>query len=332
MVAPIRLGVLGCADVAVRRVLPAVAATPGVDLVAVASRDAAKAERVAAAFGGRPLHGYERLLDRADVDAVYVPLPSGLHAPWVRRALLAGKHVLAEKPLTTNLADTVELVGLAEAAGLVLRENFMFVHHGQHARVRELVADGVLGELRAFTAVFAIPERPAGDIRLRPELGGGALLDVGGYPVRAAQLLLGPDLEVAGAALTDDPALGVDLDGGALLRRADGVQAQLSFGLRHHYSSGYHLLGTRARLTVEHAFTPPAAHRPVLRIDRQDHREDIVLAADDQVARAVAAFADAVRDGPVGDPSIVAQARLVAHIGLAARPSPDNALDGVSHG
>ena len=328
---PLRLGLVGCADVAVRRVLPAVAASPDVELVAVASRDPAKAERVAAAFGGAPVTGYERLLDRADVEAVYVPLPSGLHAHWVRAALRAGRHVLAEKPLTTDLADTEELVDLARDARLVLRENTMFVHHSQHAMVMRLLADGVLGELRSLSAVFAIPPRPPGDIRLRPELGGGSLLDVGAYPVRAAQLLLGPELEVAGAVLNDDPELRVDLDGAALLRRADGVVAHLSFGLRHHYGSGYRLHGSRGRLSVEHAFTPPATHRPVLLLERQDSREERVLPADDQVLNAVGAFARAVRDGPLTDPSIVAQARLVAHIRLAARPGPTR-VDEVPHG
>jgi dTDP-3,4-didehydro-2,6-dideoxy-alpha-D-glucose 3-reductase len=325
---PLRLGLLGCADVATRRVLPAVAASSEVTLTAVASRSADRASAVAAAFGGTPVPGYDALLGRTDVDAVYVPLPSGLHAHWVRAALRAGKHVLAEKPLTTGLAATTGLVELARARGLVLRENAMFVHHAQHRRVRELLADGVLGELRSMDAVFAIPPRPPGDIRLSPELGGGALLDVGAYPVRAAQLLLGPELDVVGAALEGAP---VDLAGAALLRRADGVLAQVAFGLRHFYGSAYRLHGSAGRLDVTHAFTPPAAHRPVLVLERAGSREEIVLPADDQVANAVAAFARAVRDGPPGDPSIVAQARLIELIRLAARPGPAPRLDEVTH-
>ncbi|WP_158842900.1 Gfo/Idh/MocA family protein [Saccharothrix deserti] len=323
---PLRLGLLGCADIAIRRVLPTAATLPDVDLVAVASRDLAKAESAARPYGADPVAGYRALLDRDDVDAVYVPLPSGLHAPWVRRALRAGKHVLAEKPLTTSLADTVALVEQARSANLVLRENFMFVHHGLHHHVRRLLDDGVIGTVRWLSAAFAIPTRPADDIRHRPELGGGALFDVGAYPVRVAQFLLGGDLDVVGATLRHDPVYGVDLSGAVLLQRPkDGVSAQLAFGLEHRYTSTYQLVGTTGTLTVEHAFTPPAHHRPVLRIERQDHREEHVLAADDQCRNALAAFARAVREGPLVDESIVLQAELVERAHRAASGQPSSA-------
>lgn len=316
---PLRLGVLGCADVARRRVLPAVAAVPELELAAVASRDLAKAEAFAREFGGTAVEGYQRLLDRDDIDAVYVPLPSGLHADWIRRAVKAGKHVLAEKPLTTELAETEELVALAESAGVVLRENFMFLHHSSHRRVRELLDGGALGELRSFSATFTIPARPPGDIRLRPELGGGALFDTGAYPLRAAQLFLGPRLAVAGAALQHDEDAGVDVGGGVLLRRADGVTAQLTFGLAHRYTSGYRLLGSEAELSCAHVFTPGADHRPVVRIDWQDRHEELVLPAEDQCANAVRAFAAAVAEGAGTDGSSVTQARLVEDSRRAAR-------------
>ncbi|MDQ3403048.1 MAG: Gfo/Idh/MocA family oxidoreductase [Actinomycetota bacterium] len=336
---PIRLGLLGCADVATRRVLPAVAAQPGIELTAVASRRLDKAERVTRAFGGVAVEDYQRVLDRGDIDAVYLPLPSGLHGPWIRRALMAGKHVLAEKPLTTDLTTTVELVSLARERGLVLRENFMFAHHSQHDRVLDLVADGAIGDLRSFSATFAIPPRPAGDIRYQRELGGGALLDVGAYPLRAAQLLLGPKLDVVGAALRHDDELGVDVGGGILVRRADGVTGHLSFGLEHRYTSNYQLLGSSGRLSLDHVFTPPPSHRPIVRIERQDHQEEFVLSADDQCANAVAAFVRAVREGPVVDDTVVIQAGLVERSRLAAdrrvgasQGAPMPQPDGTTHG
>ncbi len=336
----IRLGLLGCADVASRRVLPAVLATEGITLAAVASRNLAKAQAVAGQFGGVAGEGYEWLLDHDGIDAVYLPLPAGLHYPWIRRALEAGKHVLAEKPLTTSLAESAQLIGLAQAAGLVLRENFMFVHHSQHEFVRNAVASGMIGDLRSITATFAIPARPAGDIRYQRELGGGALLDVGGYPLRAAQLLLGQQLEVVGAALRFEESLGVDVGGGALLQRDDGVIGHLGFGLQHRYTSTYQLLGSTGQLSVEHAFTPPATHRPSVRLQRQDHQEEFVLAPDDQCANAVAAFVHAIRNGPLVDDSILAQAALVdgCHRGSTDRGSaalllaPMPQLDGSFHG
>lgn len=315
----IRLGLVGCADVAARRMLSAVAATPGIRLHAVASRTAGKAEEMTRRFGGIPVTGYQALLDRDDVDAVYVPLPSGLHAEWISRALVTGKHVLAEKPLTTSPADTKDAVALAQRHGLVLMENFMFPRHSQHDTVRALVADGAIGELRGFTATFTIPARPRDDIRYQAELGGGALLDVGGYPVRAAQLFLGPALRVRGASLRHDTELGVDTGGAALLTDRDGVTAQLTFGLAHAYASRYSFLGSRGQLTLDHVFTPPATHRPVVRLDRQDHREERTLPADDQYAGSVRAFADAVAgQGDHGVDATLRQAELVDEIRLCA--------------
>ncbi|WP_282700348.1 Gfo/Idh/MocA family oxidoreductase [Streptomyces sp. CC219B] len=318
--APVGLGLLGCADIAVRKVLPALAAAPGgLRLAAVASRTPEKAKEVAARFGARAVAGYPELLADPEVESVYIPLPPALRAPWVRAALDAGKHVLAEKPLTADPAETAALATLAESAGLVLWENCMFVHHSQHHYVRALVADGAIGELRTIQAQFTIPPRPADDHRLRPDLGGGALLDGAGYPVRAAQFFLGDELTVLGASLKPHPAHGVDIAGDALLRHADGVTAHVGFGMEHFYVSRYQLLGSTGRITVEHAFTTPPAHRPLIRIDRQDHQELRTLPADDHCANTLTRFADAVRaGGPADTATSVAQARIVAAIREAA--------------
>lgn len=311
----IRLGLMGCADIALRRMLPAVAATDGIELAAVASRAPETARFVAQCAGAEPVDDYRALLRHPGVDAVYVPLPPGMHAEWIGRALRAGKHVLAEKPLTISPTTTAEVVALARASGLVLRENYMFLHHGQHRRVQELLREGTIGELRAFSASFAIPARPSEDIRLRPELGGGALYDVGGYPLRAAQLLLGPDLKVLGASLRPGPGQRVDLGGSALLRRSDGVTAHLTFGMDHQYVSEYGLLGSAGRIRLRHAFTPPADHRPVLHIERGTTTEELVLQAEDQCAAAVAAFVrDIVGNDVTPDAAAVGQAGLIAAI------------------
>jgi predicted dehydrogenase len=311
--------------VAARRILPAAAAVPGVRLVAVASRERGKAEAFAARFGGVPVQGYRALLDRDDVDAVYLPLPPALHAEWIAEAVGAGKHVLAEKPLTTSGADTARLAGLARRQGVVLMENFMFPWHGQHRAVRRLVDSGAIGELQSFASAFAIPQRPRDDIRYRAELGGGALLDVGGYPIRAALTFLGPRLEVRGAVLRHDEDLGVDVGGAALLATPDGITAELSFGLRHAYTSGYRFTGSLGRLSVEHVFTPPADHQPLVQLVGPDGREQRTLPPDDQYARSVEAFVAAVRGGPAPDLEVtVEQAKLIDRVRAladAGRPS-----------
>ncbi|MEV0001594.1 Gfo/Idh/MocA family oxidoreductase [Micromonospora sp. NPDC050980] len=316
------MGVLGCADIAWRKTLPALAAVPRLRLTAVASRTADRAARFADRFGGTAVTGYPALLARDDVDAVYLPLPAALHAPWVERALRAGKHVLAEKPLATVEADARRLVALAADLGLVLAENYMFTRHSQHAEVRRLVAAGVVGEPRLLTAAFAIPALPADDIRYRPDVGGGALADVGGYPLRAATMLLGQGLEVVGATLRRDPARGVDLSGTVLLVTPDGVAAQLAFGMEHAYRCEYEIWGSAGRLRLDRAFTPPATWKPVLRVERGGEVQERVLAPDDQFVAALGAFADAVgtgTDSGLQGPAILRQAALVQRIRDTAR-------------
>jgi NDP-hexose-3-ketoreductase len=295
---PVRFGVVGCADIAWRRTLPALDAEEGAEIVAIAGRSEEKTERFAGRFGAEAVHSYEALVAHPGVDAVYVPLPLMLHAPWTERALLAGKHVFVEKPLAHDHASAARLVGIAAERGLVLLENFMFLHHSQHAAVAARLADGVVGELRGFSCAFTIPPKPEGDIRYQPEVGGGALHDIGVYPVRAALRFLGPDVEVAGATLRRDPARGgVVLSGNVLLSTPSGVTAQLTFGMEHSYRTEYALYGSTGVLSLDRVFTPPASFQPVLRVQRQDHREEITLPADDQFAGIAALFVRAVREG-----------------------------------
>ncbi|MFE7283292.1 Gfo/Idh/MocA family protein [Streptomyces noursei] len=337
MTRPLRLGVLGLASIARRRMLPAMAACPDVQLTALASRDVSAAEQAAAQYGCQAAPDYTALLARPDVDAVYVPLPAALHAAWTRAALDAGKHVLAEKPTTTNAAETRALLSLARTRGLVLAENVMFLHHAQHATVQRLVRDGAIGEVRSFAAQFSIPGLPDDDIRHRPELGGGALADVGVYPLRAALHLLGADLDVVGAALTHGAGRQVETAGGVLLRSATGVTAHLTFGLDHAYRSWYELCGSTGRLVVDHAFTPPADHAPVLRIERGTGSEELHLPPDDQVTNTLTAFAAAVRtprQHPEPDPMVLRQAELldaVRHRAVVHHARPATAHHAARH-
>ncbi|MFE7076869.1 Gfo/Idh/MocA family protein [Streptomyces sp. NPDC057620] len=317
----LRMGVLGCADIAVRRILPAIVEHPSVRLVAVASRDGARSARLAARFGCAAVTGYRALLDRDDIDAVYVPLPPGMHHEWVAEALTAGKHVLVEKPLSTTYEQSAELVATAARLGLALTENFMFLHHSQHAAVRNLAREEI-GELRVFSSSFGVPPPDPSSFRHDARLGGGALLDVGVYPLRAAQLQLAGELDVLGACLRVDEATGVDVAGSALLSTATGVTAQLDFGFQHSYRSAYALWGSRGRISVPRAFTPPREHRPVVRLEQQDRTTEVTLAADHQVGNALDAFAVAALSGTgraaLGD-ALLRQALLVEQVRKAAR-------------
>ncbi|MER7481307.1 Gfo/Idh/MocA family oxidoreductase [Streptomyces sp. NPDC126510] len=322
---PLRFGVLGCAEIARRRMLPAMRAEPGIRVTALASRRPETADAWAVEYGCDAEDDYAALLARTDVDAVYVPVPAALHGRWAEAALRAGKHVLVEKPLTTDVRSTSALLALAAERGLVLAENVMFVHHPQHETVRRLLAEGAIGELRSLQAAFEVPALPDDDIRHRPQLGGGALFDVGLYPVRAALHLLPGPLSVVEATLSYRPDRAVDMGGRAVLRTPQGVTARLSFGLNHPYRSRYELRGSQGRITVDRAFTPPADHRPLVRLTDGSTGPDgrvLQLEAYDQVARTLTAFTGAVRAGGGGalgsDPVLLDEAVLLRDIREAA--------------
>lgn len=313
----LNIGVLGCADIAWRMVLPAVERAADVRTVAVASRDAAKAARFADKFSCDAVVGYEALLARSDVDAVYIPLPNAMHVPWALAAVKSGKHVLVEKPLAPSFDEARSLVELAETCGVVVAEGFMFLHHSQHRAVADVVASGRIGEIREFEAVFGIPGLPAGNIRYSADLGGGALLDLGVYPLRAAQFFLG-DVELIGATSTVDPQRGVDVGGAMLVRAADGPVGRLAYGMRHGYRSTYALWGSHGRITVDRAFTTPAGFAPVVEVELPSGRSRLELPADDQFRAMVEDFARSVRTGLHRHTEILRQAALVSAVQEAA--------------
>ncbi|WP_338673629.1 Gfo/Idh/MocA family oxidoreductase [Streptomyces sp. SCSIO 30461] len=325
MPAPLRFGLLGCGDIAARRTLPALLRTPGLRLAAVAARDPARAAGFADRFGGVPAPSYEDLLARRDVDAVYLCLPTMHHAVWAERALRAGKHVLVEKPLATNGADAAALYRLARERGLVLLENFMFLHHGTQRRVAGLLADGALGELRAVSAAFTIPPRPPGDTRYDPRTGGGALFDNGVYPLRAALRFLGCGLSVAGAVLRVSEEHGVDLAGAVLLSAPEGATAQIRFGMEHHYRSWYEIQGSEGTLSVDHVYTTAPGHESVVRLATGTGHTEIRVPAEDHFEAVLRFFAAAVRVPDAQQPALSLlgeesrrQAGLLDEIGAVA--------------
>ncbi|WP_220507145.1 Gfo/Idh/MocA family protein [Amycolatopsis dendrobii] len=321
----LRLAVLGCADIALRRMLPAAAAMTDVDVAVLASRDAAKAAAAASVFGGEPAHGYEAALKREDVDAVYLPLPVALRPEYVERALLAGKHVLAEKPVTANHGATARLFALARERGLALMENVMFVQHPLHEEVRRLVEGGAIGELRSLHASFAVPPRPADDIRYQQALGGGALLDIGIYPVRAAMYFLG-ELSVAGTVLRRGPGHAVDTSGAILLRTPDDIPAHLTFGMDNAYRAEYELRGDRGRIAVHRPYQPPPDEDPVIELAGPDGTQYLRRPRVDQVAATLSRFVSAARAGQtVDETSCLRQIELLEAVldrHVAARSAP----------
>ena len=293
---PLRIGVMGCADIAWRAMIPSFIDCSEVSLVAVASRSRKKAEKFSAHFDCEGLVGYESLLCRKDVEAVYMPLPTGLHKEWVRKTIEAGKHILVEKSFAENFESAKGLVDIAREKKCLIVENFLFPHHSQHSWVMGKVSNGEIGDVHLFRSTFGFPPLSKTNFRYDPDLGGGALLDAGAYVVKAAQIFLGNDLELIGALLKYDEKTGVDIYGDVMLKNLKGQVAQLSFGFDYYYQCNYEFLGTKGKLVVDRAFTPPPGFKPPIHIEHQDAREDIYLPADNHYLNMSRFFATTVRN------------------------------------
>jgi dTDP-3,4-didehydro-2,6-dideoxy-alpha-D-glucose 3-reductase len=293
----IRVGVMGAAKIARRSVVPALLQVPDhFALVAVASRDEAKATQFAEEFDCQPLTGYAALLARDDIDAIYMPLPTGLHAEWVARAIAAGKHVYVEKSFAATSSDCEALIASARASGVAVMEGYMFLYHRQQAVVADWLHQGMIGDLRHFHGAFGFPPLSADDFRYDEAVGGGVLMDAAGYPLRAALHLLGEPLAVQGACVRRCPQRGTSLWGSAFLARADGVGASIAFGFDNHYQCRYELWGSKGKLSAERAYTPGPMLAPRLVLETADGRREVAVDPDNHFVGAWRAFAHAIAD------------------------------------
>src|SRR5262249_37821394 len=232
----VRWGILGTANIARAQFLPGLREAGGV-AAAVAGRDAGQAERYARDNGiERAIGGYQNLIDDPEVDALYIPLPNSLHAEWTLLALAAGRPVLCEKPLCGNLGDTLRVLDAARHSSVLLWEAFVFPFHRQIARIRDLVAGGAIGELMEIKAHFHFQLSNPGNIRYSRELEGGALNDVGCYPIRLAAEFFGVPHEAAWAGATWGGD-GVDVDTWGVLEYPGGRRLHLSCGLGRSYDT-----------------------------------------------------------------------------------------------
>ncbi len=239
------------------KVIPAMQAAERTRVVALASRDSARARDAADRAGIPTAHGsYQALLDDPDVDAVYIPLPNHLHAEWTIAAARAGKHVLCEKPVALTAADAREMVDVCAAEGVVLMEAFMYRLHPAWVAVRELVSSGRIGELRAVQSWFSYFNDDPTNIRNIAATGGGALLDIGCYCVNLSRMLFGAEPDRVEAAITRDPASGTDILTSGLLGFGDGV-ASFSCSTRTEPDQRVHVYGTRGRIAVGIPFNIP---------------------------------------------------------------------------
>ena len=316
----IRVGIMGCAAIAKRSLAPAFAVHPSFQLTAIASRTAEKAAEFAGQYAERPC-SYEELVAADDIELIYCPLPTGLHAEWVAKCLQAGKHVLCEKSLACTYDEVSGLVELAQARHLLLMESFQFRFHAQNLYVKQLLREGVIGPLRQVSVRFGIPPFPEGaaNIRYSKALGGGALLDNGAYTLKVASYLLGDDLTVLAAIndinRPDKDGVGddVDLTGAIMLRTAGGVSVQTAYGFSHFYQNGYEIWGKGGKITTTRAFTARSDFAAPVILETRAGRTEKTF-QDDHFANLLTHIANRLADGQFEDEyrQNLLQARLLS--------------------
>jgi xylose dehydrogenase (NAD/NADP) len=249
---PVRWGILSTARIN-HAVLEPARETDKADVIAVASRDQVRAEEYAHEHGIERAYGsYEKLLEDADVEAVYVSLPNSLHVEWSIRALEAGKHVLCEKPFSRRPDEVERAFDVAEAGGRLLMEAFMYRHHAQTRKLEEVVSSGAIGELRQLRSSFSFTIADPTDVRLLPELDGGALMDVGCYCVSGCRLLGGEPERVFALQHVGPTRVDLRLDG--LLRFPGDVFAEFHCALDLPDGAGLEAIGSEGRVVVREPF------------------------------------------------------------------------------
>ena len=315
----IRIGVICPSEIAYRRFMPAISKCDENKVkymgVAVASPEewfgekipenahqilegeSKKAQRFVDEFGGEIYEGYDAMLQSQEIDAVYLPLPPALHYKWAKRALECGKHVYLEKPFTPSLQEAEELILLARKNKLALHENYMFVFHKQIEEIKEEVKKGSIGDVRLYRISFGFPRRAVEiDFRYHKALGGGTILDNGGYTFKLAALFLGEDAKVTQGYLNYTSEFEVDLFGSAVMVGNDGLNAQLAFGMDNDYKCSLEIWGSKGTLFTNRILTAPEGFVPEMNLHTQAGDEKILLSADDAFYKSIEHFASCVND------------------------------------
>lgn len=316
----IRIGIICPSEIAFRRFLPALKQDKrfkfvGIGIASVKEwygkgaiidsdkeaervvREKAKAQMFIDEYGGGKIFdSYASLVTSSDVGAVYLPLPPALHYKWAKLALENGKHIFVEKPFTTDAADTTSLISIAKSKGLAIHENYMFIYHNQIKVLNDVVASGEIGDVRLYRITFGFPRRAQNDFRYNKKLGGGALIDAGGYTIKYASYLLGTSAKIITANLNYIPDFDVDIYGTATMANISGVTAQLAFGMDCDYKCEIEIWGSKGNITSNRILTAPAGFTPEYVIKKNKTYETRPLPADDAFHKSIKRFYECIND------------------------------------
>lgn len=267
----VKIGVLGNASIARRSVIPAIFASENFELVGVASKSVTKASMNEHHKKIKYFDTYEKLLSE-NLDAVYIPLPNSLHFDWVKKSLDKNVHVLCEKSLACSKAEVEYLCNLAHDKDLALLENFQFQHHVQMKYIQKVLKKTELGTVQLMRISFGFPPfEDRNNIRYSKELGGGALLDAGAYPIKLSQLLTGEQLGIGLSVMSPLSDEEVDISGsGTLVSAESRTTIQIAFGFNHIYQNKLEIWGSSGRLTADRIFTAGPGVTATVRIEDRD--------------------------------------------------------------
>lgn len=316
----IRIGIICPSEIAFRRFLPALKkAGEGFQFTAIGiaspdewfgdlkqisqeqideqqARERSKAQTFIDNYGGEIIVGYGNLVASEKIDAAYIPLPPALHHQWAKKALEAGKHVFVEKPSTTTLADTEDLIALASEKNLALHENYMFMYHSQIEELNKVIESGEIGDVRLYRITFGFPMRAKNDFRYNKTLGGGALLDAGGYCLKYANYLLGGKAHITTAQANYIEGFDVDMYGSATMANDKGQIAQIAFGMDNDYRCDIEIWGSKGTITSNRILTAPADFIPSYTIKKNQEVETRELRADDAFLKSILLFENCIND------------------------------------
>ncbi len=326
----LRWGVLSTANIGTEKVIPAIQAAEGCEVVAISSRNLDTARRVADDLGIERAYGsYGQLLHDADIDAVYIPLPNHMHAEWSIAAAEAGKHILCEKPIALSSAEAETMVSAAADNGVILREAFMYQFHPTWQEATRLVGEGRIGEVMAIDSWFSYYNDDPDNIRNIAEYGGGALMDIGCYSIHLSRMLLQSEPTTVKAAVRRDPTMAVDVATSAILEFGDKVSI-FGCSTRAEDAQSVDIHGTEGRISIEIPFNIPpdlptritvtAGGEPPV----APHVETLEFEPVDQYTLQAEAFARAVRDGePMPDTGrdALRNIRVIEKVFAATGPS-----------
>jgi predicted dehydrogenase len=311
----VRWGILSTANIGVAKVLPAMQRAEHCEISAIASRDLAKAQQAAAKLGIPRAYGsYEELLADPEIDAVYNPMPNHLHVPWSIKALQAGKHVLCEKPIALTAAEAQQLADAGKQhPGLKLMEAFMYRHHPQWRRAKQIVDAGGIGELRTIHSFFSYFNDDPANVRNQADIGGGGLMDIGCYNISLSRFIFGAEPQRIFGIVERDPQLHTDRLTSGILDFGRGT-ATFTCSTQLTSYQRVNIYGTTGRVEIEIPFNAPPDRPTKMWHQRGGEVEEIVLDAVDQYTLQGELFAQAIlNDTPVPTPieDAVANMRVI---------------------